>query len=125
MSQQIARSTVLNKTRLRVLAARQEILTTIVEDARGKLDAISQDKAKYSTLMTNLILQVGNRQCSCSLTYMQGLYTVVDSTCAVVVREADKDIAEESMKAAAAAYKKELGKDVKITLADTYLPKNR
>lgn len=58
MSQQIARSTVLNKQRLRILAARQEVLDDIFEEARKQLSSIPEDKAKYATLVEQLLLQV-------------------------------------------------------------------
>ena len=43
MSQQIARSTVANKSRIRVLAARQEVLDGMFERARAKRDAARPD----------------------------------------------------------------------------------
>lgn len=58
MSQQIAKSTVLNKQRLRVLAARQEVLDDIFEEARKQLSSISKDQAKYTNLLEQLLLQV-------------------------------------------------------------------
>lgn len=58
MSQQIAKSTVLNKQRLKILAARQEVLDDIFEEARGQLDTISKDKTKYADLLERLLLQV-------------------------------------------------------------------
>lgn len=59
MSQQIAKSTVLNKQRLKILAARQEVLDDIFEEARSQLSSIAKDSAKYSKLMEQLLLQVG------------------------------------------------------------------
>jgi V-type H+-transporting ATPase subunit E len=46
MSQQITRSTVSNKTRLKVLSARQELLDTIFEGAGKKLGEATKDKKK-------------------------------------------------------------------------------
>lgn len=61
MSQQIAKSTVLNKQRLKILAARQEVLDDIFEAARQQLPSISKDQAKYTTLLEQLLLQVSTR----------------------------------------------------------------
>lgn len=60
MSQQIAKSTVLNKQRLKILAARQEVLDDIFEEARKQLASIPEDKSKYSSLMEQLLLQVSH-----------------------------------------------------------------
>lgn len=58
MSQQIAKSTVLNKQRLKILAARQEVLDDIFEEARNQLSSIAKDQGKYSKLVEQLLLQV-------------------------------------------------------------------
>src|SRR6478609_8616366 len=57
LSQQITRSTVANKTRLKVLGARQELLDSIFEEARGKLAEGVKDKKKYQAILKGLILQ--------------------------------------------------------------------
>jgi len=57
MSQQITRSTVANKTRLKVLSARQELLDGIFEQAQKKLGEATTDKSKYQDILKNLILE--------------------------------------------------------------------
>jgi V-type H+-transporting ATPase subunit E len=57
MSQQITRSTVSNKSRLRILSARQELLNKLFEDANKKLGDVAKDKKKYQDVMKNLILE--------------------------------------------------------------------
>jgi V-type H+-transporting ATPase subunit E len=47
MSQQITRSTVANKTRLKVLGARQELLDEIFEAAQKRLAEGTKDKGRY------------------------------------------------------------------------------
>ena len=59
MAQQIAASNITNKSRLRVLNARQEVLDSIFEDARKRLPEIQKDKKKYSELLKKLILEAG------------------------------------------------------------------
>src|ERR1700743_2255043 len=54
MSQQITRSTVANKSRLRVLSARQELLDDLFEKASKKLGDITKDKKKYGDLLKEL-----------------------------------------------------------------------
>merc|ERR1712093_974202 len=57
MSQQITRSTVANKTRLKVLSARQELLDAIFEAAQKKLGDQTKDKGKYQTVLKGLLLE--------------------------------------------------------------------
>ena len=58
MAQQIQASNITNKSRLRVLNARQQVLDSIFEDARDKLPQIQKDSAKYESMLKNLILEV-------------------------------------------------------------------
>jgi vacuolar-type H+-ATPase subunit E/Vma4 len=57
-SQRSTQSTHVNKSRLRLLQSRQQLLNQLNEEAKKKLFEISQDKAKYQTLLEDLILQV-------------------------------------------------------------------
>lgn len=58
MAQQIAASNIINKSRLKVLNAREEVLNLIFEDARKRLPDIQKDKEEYGTVLKNLILEV-------------------------------------------------------------------
>jgi V-type H+-transporting ATPase subunit E len=58
MAQQIAASNITNKSRLRILNARQQVLDGIFEDARKRLPDIQKDNTKYGNLLKNLILEV-------------------------------------------------------------------
>jgi V-type H+-transporting ATPase subunit E len=57
MAQQITTSNITNKSRLRILSARQEVLDSIFEDARKRLPEIQKGE-KYGKLLKNLILEV-------------------------------------------------------------------
>lgn len=102
MSQQITRSTVSNKTRLRVLSARQELLDKLFEDTRGKLADVSKNKKKYGDLLKGLILE--------------GLYALAESKVQIRARKADSDIVKKSIEAAQKEYKQETGKEVKVEI---------
>lgn len=102
MSQQITRSTVANKTRLRVLGARQELLDSIYEETRKQLAGGTKDKAKYQKVLTGLVLE--------------GLYTMNESDVQVRGRKKDSDVVKKAIDEAAKTYKKEVGKDVNITI---------
>jgi len=102
LSQQTARSTVANKTRLRVLAARQELLDEIFEAAQRRLSDAAKDKTKYETVLKGLILE--------------GFYALNEQELEVRAREADYDIVEKAIEAAAKEYKEKVGKDIKATI---------
>lgn len=102
MSQQITRSTVANKSRLKVLGARQELLDSIFEEAASKLTAITKDKKKYQTVLQGLILE--------------GLYALSEKEISVQGRKADLATLKEAVKEAEKEYKSETGKEVKVTI---------
>ncbi|KAF4978587.1 hypothetical protein FZEAL_5059 [Fusarium zealandicum] len=98
MSQQITRSTVANKTRLKVLGARQELLDSIFEDAQKKLADGTKDKAKYQKALKGLLLE--------------GFYALNEPELQVRARKKDFDAVKKAIEEASKEYKKELGKDV-------------
>ncbi|KAJ6781005.1 hypothetical protein PWT90_09945 [Aphanocladium album] len=102
MSQQITRSTVANKTRLKVLGARQELLDSIYESTRGQLAAGTKDKGKYQKVLAGLVLE--------------GLYAMNETDVQVRGRKKDADAVKKAAEEAAKTYKKELGKEVNVTL---------
>ena len=102
MSQQITRSTLANKTRLKVLSARQELLDELFEKARDKLPSYSEDKGKYEDMCKGLILE--------------GLYALNEDKVKVRARKADFDIVKKAIGRARKEYKEKLGKDVTVEL---------
>lgn len=109
MSQQITRSTVSNKTRLRVLSARQELLDGIFEAAASQLGEVAKDSGKYQEILKNLILE--------------GAYALNEKKIQIRIREADRSLAEKAIKDAEKEYKENLGKDVEVTIDENkYLP---
>ncbi|GJN81383.1 V-ATPase V1 sector subunit E [Purpureocillium lilacinum] len=98
MSQQITRSTVANKTRLKVLGARQELLDNIFEAAEKQLADGAKDKAKYQKILKGLILE--------------GFYAMNEPKLQLRARKKDYDAVKKASEQAAQEYKKETGKDV-------------
>ncbi|KAF5017985.1 hypothetical protein F66182_10054 [Fusarium sp. NRRL 66182] len=98
MSQQITRSTVSNKTRLRVLGSRQEMLDSIFEDAQKKLVDGAKDKAKYQKALKGLLLE--------------GFYALNEPELQVRARKKDYDVVKKAIEEAAKEFKKEVGKDI-------------
>lgn len=112
MSQQITRSTVSNKTRLKVLGARQELLDDIFETASKKLAEVTKDNKKYQTLLKDLILE--------------GAYAMNEKEISVQGRKADYATLKEAIKEAETDYKSESGKQVTITIDESNaLPEGR
>lgn len=106
MSQQITKSTLANKTRLKLLSARQELLDKLFEEAKKKLsETASKDKSKYETLLKDLILE--------------GLYALNENKVSVKCRKQDDDVVKKAAKAAADEYKEKTGsKEVEVNLYD-------
>jgi V-type H+-transporting ATPase subunit E len=112
MSQQITRSTVANKTRLRVLAARQELLDDIFTAAEARLGEAAKDKGRYESILKGLILE--------------GFYAMNESTLQIRARKADHELVEKAIESAAAEYKEKTGKEVKATIdKENDLPEGR
>ncbi|KAI1760576.1 ATPase, V1/A1 complex, subunit E [Hypoxylon sp. FL1150] len=102
MSQQITRSTVANKTRLKVLAARQQLLDDIFDAAAQRLAEGTKDKAKHKETLKNLLLE--------------GLYALTEPDVQVRARKADYDVVKEAIKEAESEYKSSTGKETKVTI---------
>ncbi|KAK7414019.1 V-ATPase V1 sector subunit E [Neonectria punicea] len=97
MSQQITRSTVANKTRLKVLSARQELIDSIFEEAQKKLADGTKDKGKYQKALKGLILE--------------GFYALNEPELQIRSRKKDFDLVKKAIEEASKEYKKEMGKE--------------
>lgn len=102
MSQQITRSTVANKTRLKVLSSRQQLLDDIFESAKNKLADSTKDKGKYKTTLKGLVLE--------------GLYQLSEKEVVVRARKADYSTVKDAISDAEKEYKKQTGKETKATI---------
>ena len=104
MSQQITRSTLANKTRIKVLSARQELLDDLFEKASKKLAGFTDDKSKYQVMCKNLILE--------------GLYALNETKVAVRARKADYDVVKKAITDAKKEYTETTKKDLSLELDD-------
>ncbi|KAI1804803.1 ATPase, V1/A1 complex, subunit E [Daldinia bambusicola] len=102
MSQQITRSTVANKTRLKVLAARQQLLDDIFAAAQKRLPDGVKDPAKHRDVLKNLLLE--------------GLYALEEPDVRARAKKADYDVLKDAIKDAEAEYKSKTGKETKVTI---------
>lgn len=101
MSQQITRSTVQNKSRLRLLGARQELLDELFDKSRSKLTDYSNGD-KYQEILKNLMLE--------------GLYALSEPKVSVRARQADYDVVRRAIEDAQNEYKEKSQQEVKIEI---------
>lgn len=102
MSQQITRSTVANKTRLRVLSARQELLDRIFEEAQKRLGDQTKDEGKYQEILKNLMLE--------------GFYALNEGNVQIRARKQDYNVVTKAIDVACKEYKENLKKDISATI---------
>lgn len=112
MTQQITRSTVANKTRLKVLGARQELLDDIFDAAGKKLAAGTKDDKKHRVILKNLLLE--------------GLYALTENAITIRGRKKDSKVLKGAIEDAEKEYKEKTGKETKLTVdEENPLPEER
>lgn len=108
MSQQITRSTSSNKTRLRVLQARQELLDKLFDEARKKIATKAKDK-DYEETLEGLVLE--------------GLYMLAEPKIALRCKKNEVDKVKKAAEAAAKEYSDKTGDKCEVVISDKdYLP---
>jgi V-type H+-transporting ATPase subunit E len=104
MSQQITRSTLSNRTRLRVLSARQQLLDDLFQRARDQLGTASKDTKKYQAILNGLILE--------------GLYILNEDKLSVQARRKDSDVVNKAIGEAKKEFKDNVGRDITLRVDD-------
>lgn len=102
LAQQITKSSINNKSRMKVLNAKEDALNDILEEARNRLKNAASDKTKYQKVLTGLV--------------EEGLYGLMEESVRVRVRQADIDLAKKAIPEAEKAYKEKAKRDVKVEL---------
>jgi len=104
MSQQITRSTLANKVRLRVLGAKQELLDGLFEDAgKGLREQGAKDKGAYEGVCKGLILE--------------GLYALNEKKVTLRCRKKDEGVVKKAAEGARGEYKSKMGgREVEIVV---------
>ncbi|PGH34096.1 V-type H+-transporting ATPase subunit E [[Emmonsia] crescens] len=114
MSQQITRSTLANKTRLRVLTARQALLDELFDQAREQLaNAATGTKGGkkgkggdgYQTTLKGLVLE--------------GLYALNEKKVEIRARKKDYDVVKKAIEEAKDEFKENIGKEVAIDILES------
>lgn len=110
LKQQITKSTIANKMRLKVLSAREESLDKIFEQAKTGLKALSKNDKKYKPVLHSLILEA--------------LLKLLEPEAVIKATEKDKKLVEAIINDVAKEYKEIAGRDVSITVSDEFLSKD-
>ncbi|KAJ2415516.1 V-ATPase V1 sector subunit E, partial [Coemansia sp. RSA 2530] len=105
VKQRILTSTLINKSRLQVLQARQEMLDSVFSEAQEAMKSVPQDEAKYLELLVDLCLQA----------FVQ----LNDETVNVRGRKADTELIKSAVEKAVVVYKEKTGKTVRATVVET------
>jgi len=109
VSQKIAQSTLTNKSRLRLLQAREQHLQDLFSEARERLAKLSEDGARYSQLLETSILQ--------------GLLRLLEPSVTVHCRPLDEEVVKTAAEAAKGQYTEMSGRttdvEVQATLGDS------
>lgn len=110
MKQQIVKSTIANKMRLKVLGTREEVLDSIFEKTKAELKQISSKKEEYKPVLHSLVLE--------------SLLKLLEPSAIIKVRETDVEIIESLVDDVAKEYEEKTGKPIKIELSSSYLNKD-
>ncbi len=102
LAQQITKSTIANKTRLKILATREQCLQGIFDSAEEQLKQVSKDSAKYEALLVGLI--------------EEGLLQLMEPAVTIKVRQADVEVTKRAAEKAEKNFKESSGRDVKVTI---------
>ncbi|ODQ64565.1 vacuolar ATP synthase subunit E [Nadsonia fulvescens var. elongata DSM 6958] len=109
LAQQITKSTIANKMRLKVLGARQDVLDEIFEEAAKKLQEISKDTANYKKVLQGLV--------------EEGAFSLMEKVLFVKAREQDLELAKEAAVDAAKSFEEKAKFPVEIhVFDDEFLP---
>lgn len=90
LAQQITKSTIGNKTRLKVLTEKEKVLEETLEEAEKALKTISTNKSEYKPILEGLI--------------EESLYSLLEKEVTIKVREADVALAKEAAEEAAKKF---------------------
>lgn len=111
LAQQITKSTIGNKTRLRILSTKDEVLQDIFDDAEKELKKITKEKNQYKPVLSGLI--------------EEGLLALLEPKVSIKVREQDVEIAKEAIADAAKNFEEKAKFKVEVTVDDKdYLSKD-
>ncbi|KAG0003701.1 V-ATPase V1 sector subunit E [Entomortierella chlamydospora] len=108
VQRRIAQSNNINKSRMTLLLARQQMLDDLFSDARSKLFEVTKDTAKYEKFLSDALVQA--------------LFRLLEPTVTVQFRKADQAAIERLLPDVKARYEDATKQKITIELLDDYLP---
>ncbi len=119
----------LNQARLKVLKARDDHVSSVLDDARKQLATIAKDGSKYPKIMEGLIAQVGTLldqlrpTCLTRFNLFQGLCQLLESQVMIRCRAADKSIVEAAIDPAIKSVRDKIKRDCTVKVdGENFLP---
>ncbi|CAI5756117.1 unnamed protein product [Candida verbasci] len=111
LSQQITKSTIGNKTRLKILSEKDAILNEIFDNAEKELKKIATDEKEYKKVLIGLI--------------EEGVLALMENKITLRIREADKKIVESAIEEASKNFEDKSKFKVDISIDESeYLSKD-
>lgn len=110
LKQQITKSTIANKMRLKVLSAREENLDKIFDNAKEELQKLAKKEKQYKPVLQSLIVEAALR--------------LLEDKVIVQVVERDQKLAKSLIDDVSKDYKEIANKDVTIVISDKFLNKD-
>uniref|UniRef100_UPI00398E7522 V-type proton ATPase subunit E 1-like n=1 Tax=Pristiophorus japonicus TaxID=55135 RepID=UPI00398E7522 len=107
----IQMSNLLNQARLKVLKARDDLISDLLNEARQRLGRVAKDPARYQILLDGLILQ--------------GFYQLLEPIVIIRCRKQDTAAVTTSINKNVPIYKNSINKDIDIHIdQETFLPED-
>lgn len=105
LAQQITKSTIANKTRLRVLATKDQVVNDIFDAAEKELKNITKNKGDYKPILTGLI--------------EEGLLALMEEKVTLKVKKEDVAVAKEAAEQAVKDFESKAKFPVEISVDET------
>lgn len=105
LAQQITKSTIANKTRLKVLSAKEAVIDDIFQSAEKKLKEISRNAKTYKPVLVGLI--------------EEGLLTLLEPKVTLRVRKSDLALAKEAVPESVKRFEEKAKFPVEVTVDET------
>ncbi|CAI5664881.1 V-type proton ATPase subunit E 1a [Oreochromis niloticus] len=105
----IQRSNLMNQARLKVLKARDDMITDLLNEARQRLAEIAKDPAKYSSLLEGLVLQ--------------GFYRLLEPKVTIRCRPQDAELVQAAVNKNIPIYKEAVKSNITVKIdKERFLP---
>ncbi|XP_067906752.1 V-type proton ATPase subunit E 1-like [Heterodontus francisci] len=107
----IQMSNLLNQARLKVLKARDDLISDLLNEARQRLGRVTKDAVRYQTMLDGLILQ--------------GFYQLLEPTVIIRCRKQDTAVVKTSINKNVPIYKNCINKDIDVHIdQENFLPED-